>query len=141
LTRRRYIGIDPGRTKCGYAVIDDHGERSALDVIPTEQIPQRIESDLRAGDVAAICIGDATTSKSMIDLCRGRWPSLQIAIVDERNTTLEARRRYYADHPPRGLLRLIPQGLLVPREPLDGYAALLIIERFLASRLTDSRQK
>jgi RNase H-fold protein (predicted Holliday junction resolvase) len=52
--------------------------------------------------------------------------------VNERNTSLEARRRYYEDHPPRGLLRLIPRGLLVPKAQLDGYAALLIIERYLS---------
>ena len=67
-------------------------------------------------------------------MLRRAWPRLPIALVDERNTSLEARRRYYEDHPPRGLLRLIPRGLLVPKAQLDGYAALLIIERYLSSR-------
>lgn len=77
-----------------------------------------------------VCLGDATKSDMVHKLLRARWPQLPITIVDERNTSLEARRRYYEDHPPKGLWRLVPRGLLVPDVPLDGYAALLIIERY-----------
>ena len=56
---------------------------------------------------------------------RSRWPDIPVVIVDETNTTLDARRRYYDENPPKGLLRLLPRGLLVPSAPLDGYAALL----------------
>lgn len=67
----------------------------------------------------------------MIARLRERWHDLHIVLVDERNTSLEARRRYYEDHPPRGIWRLVPRGLLVPKAALDGYAALLIVERYL----------
>ena len=134
MTRKRFIGIDPGNQKCGYAAVYEDGERSTLEVVPTAAMTARIESDVRAGDVAGICIGDATTSKAMLRLCVSRWPSIPVTLVDERNTTLQARARYYEDHPPRGLLRLVPRGLLVPRDPLDGYAALIIVERHLKKR-------
>jgi RNase H-fold protein (predicted Holliday junction resolvase) len=134
LSRKRFLGIDPGNAKCGYAVVYEDGERAALEVVPTPAMPARIQADVAEGDVAGICIGDATTSKAMFQLCARRWPSIPVALVDERNTSLQARGRYYADHPPRGLLRLVPRGLLVPNEPLDGYAALLIVERFLKTR-------
>lgn len=134
MIRKRYVGIDPGHSKCGYATVFEDGERAALEVVPTSSIADRIEADVASGDVAGICVGDATTSKSMLELCKARWPAIPVALVDERNTTLQARQRYYQDHPPRGLLRLVPRGLLVPKEPLDGYAALLIVERFLKSR-------
>ena len=52
------------------------------------------------------------------------------AIIDEKNTTWEARRLYYLDNPPRGWRRFVPRGLLVPGVAVDGYAALLIIERY-----------
>ncbi|MBV8082098.1 MAG: Holliday junction resolvase RuvX [Candidatus Eremiobacteraeota bacterium] len=133
---RRFIGIDPGRSKCGMAVVDEAGTRHSLGVVPTETLVQSLAAQAQAGPIAAICVGDATTSAAVVGLCKNALPGIPIAIVDERRTTLEARQRYYQDHPPRGLLRLIPRGLLVPNEPLDGYAALLIVERFL-SRKTD----
>jgi len=131
--QRRVIGIDPGRTKCGVAVVLEAGERLALDVVPTEALAERLQARIGEGDVAAICVGHATTSDAVVALCRRMWPDIPVAVVDESNTTLQARQRYYRDHPPRGLLRLVPRGLLVPKEPLDGYAALLIVERFLKS--------
>ena len=132
--RRKLIGIDPGATKCGYAVAYDNGERVALEIVPTADMAERIDRDVRAGGVDAICIGDATTSASMVRMCRTLWPQLRIVLVDERNTTFEARRAYYDENPPRGILKFIPRGMLVPNVALDGYAAWLIIERYRLGR-------
>jgi len=123
------IGVDPGRSKCGLAVVYADGSRKSLAVVPTPEIADRIDAEVRASDVRAICIGHATGSDSIVALCASRWPDIPRRVVDETNTTLEARRLYYIDHPPRGLWRLIPRGLLVPDEPLDAYAALLIVSR------------
>jgi len=117
--------------KCGYAVVSGSGERVSLEIVPADSLVERTSVDVAAG-AAMICVGNATRSASVVASLRERWPDVPIALVDERNTTLLARRRYYEDHPPRGLLRFVPRGLLVPNEPLDGYAALLIVERYLA---------
>jgi RNase H-fold protein (predicted Holliday junction resolvase) len=130
LAPQRDIGIDPGLIKCGYAVVSTAGTRLALEIVPTEQLVARLERDVEQGGVRTICLGDATKSDVVFAMIRARWASLPVAIVDERNTSLEARRRYYEDHPPKGLWRLVPLGLLVPDVPLDGYAALLIVERY-----------
>jgi RNase H-fold protein (predicted Holliday junction resolvase) len=131
----RVIGIDPGRAKCGYAVVAESGERLALEVISITDLERRVEMDSAQGTIAMICIGHATNSREIERRCRERWPAIPRTIVDETNTSLEARSRYFDEHPPRGLMRLIPRGLLTPKEPMDGYAALIIIERWLASRL------
>jgi RNase H-fold protein (predicted Holliday junction resolvase) len=132
--RARYLGIDPGKTKCGIAVVFADGERERIDVVPTAEIEQRIGDVVRIGDVAAILIGHATTSSPIVALCRSKWPAIDVRVVDETNTTYQARERYFDDHPPGGLRRIIPRGLLVPNAPLDGYAALLIVERYLSLR-------
>jgi len=128
------IGVDPGRSKCGLAVVYDDGSRKSLEVVPTPEIADRIDEEVRASDVRAICIGHATGSDPIVALCASRWPDIPRRVVDETNTTLEARRLYYIDHPPRGLWRFIPRGLLVPDEPLDAYAALLIVSRSEAEK-------
>jgi len=128
------IGIDPGRSKCGLAVIYDDGTRKSLEVVPTPEIADRIDEEVRTSEVRAICVGHATGSDSIVAICASRWPAIQRRVVDETNTTLEARRLYYVDHPPKGLWRFIPRGLLVPDEPLDAYAALLIVTRSEAEK-------
>jgi RNase H-fold protein (predicted Holliday junction resolvase) len=60
-----------------------------------------------------------------------RDAGLPFVLVDERETTLRARARFFVDHPPRGWRRLVPRGMLLPDRPIDDYAALLIAERHL----------
>lgn len=60
MVEARYIGIDPGSSKCGYAVLANSGERLALEVIPADQLLARAERDIAAGVV--VCVGDATRS-------------------------------------------------------------------------------
>lgn len=126
----RYIGIDPGHIKCGYAVVSSQGQRLALEIVPTQRLTDRLACDMTCANVTAICVGNATRSDEIVRMILERWPEAPVSLVNEYNTSLEARRRYYEDHPPRGLLRFVPRGLLVPKAQLDGYAALLIIERF-----------
>ena len=57
---------------------------------------------------------------------------LPIHLVDEYETSREARGLYFAEHPPRGWRRLVPLGLQLPERPIDDYAAILIARRFLA---------
>jgi RNase H-fold protein (predicted Holliday junction resolvase) len=128
--RAKLLGIDPGRSKCGFAAVYADGERKAVEVVPTERIADRVEAEVRDGPIEVLCVGHATSSEAIVELFRRRWPGIPQSIVDETNTTLEARRLYFIDHPPRGIWRLVPRGLLVPKEPLDGYAALLIVQRY-----------
>jgi RNase H-fold protein (predicted Holliday junction resolvase) len=133
-SRGLVIGIDPGSAKCGYAAVSADGTRAALEVLRLAELPERVAREVRSSPIEAICIGHATNSRDIEQLCRTRWPEIPIIIVDETNTTLDARRRYYEENPPKGILRWLPRGLLVPSAPLDGYAALLIIERWLRVR-------
>ena len=53
--------------------------------------------------------------------------------IGEAHSTEEARRLYWKIHPPQGLRRLLPLGLQVPPVPLDGYAAVVQVRRYLAA--------
>ena len=85
-------------------------------------------------------MGGSTGSREVTGELRtalGREPR----VVDERHTTERARLRYYQDHPPRGLWRLVPLGLQVPPVPYDDYAAVVMAEDYLAGLRPDGNPR
>ena len=56
---------------------------------------------------------------------------VMVAVVEEAHSTEEARTLYWQENPPKGLKKLIPLGMLVPPVPLDAYAAVILVRRFL----------
>jgi len=85
---------------------------------------------LRANfELDMVAIGHGTNAAAVSAVVRDT--GLPFVLVDERETTLRARARFFADHPPRGWRRLVPRGMLLPDRPIDDYAALLIAERYL----------
>ena len=123
------IGVDPGRSKAGYALIAASGGVLAAGIEPIDRLAERLRA-LAAPGVSAIALGRGTNSRqvraSLEEL------GLPIHLVDEYETSRDARSLYFADHPPRGWRRLLPIGLQVPGRAIDDYAAILIARRFLA---------
>jgi RNase H-fold protein (predicted Holliday junction resolvase) len=126
------LGIDPGTRKCGYAVVTGvEVAPLALGVEPTETLGARAAELVVRFGVEAVALGGGTHAAGVAGALAGL--GLPVRVVDERETTLLARRRYFAAHPPRGWRRLIPRGMLVPPRPIDDFAAVLIAERLLAA--------
>lgn len=125
----KVLAIDPGRSKCGIAVVD-------LGVVVFRQIAKRAEylelvkRLVQEHQPQQILIGGSTGSKEVISEV-GREIAQKVTVVDERHTTERARGRYFQDHPPRGLWKLVPLGLQVPPVPVDDYAAVVMAEDFL----------
>ena len=59
--------------------------------------------------------------------------SIEIELVNEQNSTVEARSRYWQMYPPQGLNlnRLLPIGLRTPPQPVDDIVAIILIERYV----------
>lgn len=139
------LGFDPGRDKCGIAVVrleptppnsataaetlQQHLQRH--EVVASDRALDRLEQLQQQFGATVLAIGDRTTSRSWQQQIRQRLPQLAIAPVNERNSTLEARDRYWQMYPPRGLSRIIPQGLRVPPRPIDDIVAVLLVERYV----------
>lgn len=131
------LGIDPGTHKCGYAVtLAVDAEPLAIGIVAPGALAATLLPLVRAHGVRAIALGSGTHTAEI----RARLQPLGLAVyaVDERETTLLARRRYFRAHPPRGWRRLLPLGMQLPPRPIDDFAALLIAERYLASNLSGS---
>ena len=124
------LGVDPGTRKCGYAVIDRiDAPPLALGIAPLDEFEARLATLRATFPIDMVAIGHGTNAGVVSAVVREA--GLPFAIVDERETTLRARARFFADHPPRGWRRIIPRGMLLPDRPIDDYAALLIAERYL----------
>ena len=125
------LGIDPGTRKCGFAVVaTPQSAPLELGIVPTEQLAATVRELAGRFALRAIALGGGTHTGPVAAIVRDL--GLPVEIVDERETTLLARRRYFATHPPRGWRRLVPQGMLLPPVPIDDFAAVLIAERLLA---------
>jgi RNase H-fold protein (predicted Holliday junction resolvase) len=123
------LGLDPGTRKCGYAVVAAGMPPLAMGIVPIEDLGPRLRAIVASTPVALAAIGRGTNAAAVAAAVREL--GLPFELVDERETTLQARARFFADHPPRGWKRLIPAGMLLPDRPIDDYAAVLIAERFL----------
>lgn len=124
------LGIDPGTRKCGYAVVVAAGQAPLeLGIVPTEALAETLRGLAARFALRAVALGGGTHGAVVDPLVRAL--GIPVEIVDERETTLLARRRYFTAHPPRGWRRLVPLGMLLPPCPIDDYAAVLIAERLL----------
>jgi RNase H-fold protein (predicted Holliday junction resolvase) len=123
------LGIDPGTRKAGYAVVDDRGRVLEQGIEELEPLITRVRHLASERPIAAIALGHGTNAEPLRCLLCELGPP--VSIVNEHETTLQARKLYFEDHPPRGWRRLIPLGMQLPPRPVDDYAAVLIARRFL----------
>ncbi len=126
------LGIDPGTRKCGYAVVQTPlAAALELGIVPTAELATMLQDLVRRYRIGAVALGGGTHTAQVGAIAREL--GLPVTVVDERETTLLARRRYFSVHPPQGWRRFIPRGMLLPPRPIDDFAAVLIAERLLAS--------
>ena len=124
------LGFDPGRDKCGVAVMVRQ-QVVYHQIIDSERAIATIEELTRQYDLDLIVMGNGTTSKDWQKLIESALTEVSVVTVNEQNSTLEARDRYWVMYPPKGLQHLVPQGLRLPPRPIDDIVAILLIERYL----------
>ncbi len=131
---RPLIGFDPGRDKCGVALVAPEDLRPLRhEVVAADAAISTLIAWVRADGPARLVMGDGTTTRQWQQTLARALPEIEISLVDERNSTLEARDRYWQMYPPRGLQRLLPMGLRQPSRPVDDIVAILLVERYLQS--------
>ena len=137
-----YLGIDPGRDKTGVALVEETGRILAVQVMRTrnfsDTLLQFLYDRLQVSNtwglrkiLKAVVLGNGTGSEEHKQWVEKALPGYPVYIVDEKYSTEEARALYWKLYPPHGLRRLIPLGLQTPPEPLDGYAAVVQVHRFM----------
>jgi RNase H-fold protein (predicted Holliday junction resolvase) len=127
------LGFDPGKDKCGVAVMGIDLALLYHQVVLTAETIDRLRDLCQHYSVTQIVMGDQTTSKQWQQQLTTAFPTLPISLVDERYSSLEARDRYWQMYPPNFLTSLIPQGMRQPPRPIDDIVAIILIERYLSS--------
>ena len=127
------LGFDPGRDKCGVAVLTKNLTLHYHQVVTAENAIAKIGQLISQFEVELIVMGNLTTSQSWHDRLKSAFADLPVEMVNEQNSTLEARDRYWQMYPPQGFQKLIPQSLRLPPRPIDDIVAILLIERYLSA--------
>lgn len=135
------LAVDPGREKCGVAVVTYARTVLEQEIISTAELPIRIAYQVGRYGINLIVMGDRTGARAVRDSLRQAGFQLEIAFVDEDRSSELGRRRYLLANPGKGLSRLLPVGLRTPDHPYDDYVAVILAERFLdGSRSTRIRR-
>ena len=124
-----FMGIDPGRDKCGVAVLTAAGEIKYQRVVPTEELDAVIKNLAAQFDIEKVILGDGTTHKAAAKKISAAGLTFQL--VDEKHTTEEARREFWIKNPPQGWRKFFPTSMQVPPEPVDAIVAEILVRRYL----------
>ena len=126
------IAVDPGRDKCGLAAVSATGEVLHQSVPAVGEIAEAVARLLEQHSGAVVVLGGRTGARD-VGAALSAACGLRPIPVDEHHSTLEGRRRYFRDNPPRGWRCLLPVGLQTPPRPYDDYVAIILAERYLKS--------
>lgn len=122
------IAIDPGRQKCGIALVDHQGQVIKKQIVASDELVKTVEEMIIDYPEAEIVLGDRTASR--LFFAKLKDLSRTIHFIDEDRSSLEGRYRYLKENT-KGLAKLLPIGLRVPNQPFDDYVAVILAERFL----------
>lgn len=127
----KILGIDPGRSKTGLALTEADGKILNLHIAATAAIAEELRAFVGEEPLAMIIMGNGTNSKTIAKVVQQLYPLTKLYLVGEAHSTEDARTLYWQENPPKGWRRLVPLGLQVPPIPLDAYAAVIQVRRWL----------
>lgn len=126
--------IDPGREKCGVAIVNEDGRVLEQAVVVTARLADELAARAIKIRPERILLGNGTTSRDAEETIRTALPDIPVEIVDEYRTTDDARIAYWKAHPPAGWRRFFPTSMQVPPVPVDDFVAVILAQRYFANR-------
>lgn len=137
LTARNIAAFDPGRDKCGFAILSTKGEVLFQKVIETLNLEKEISEQREKFKFDTLVMGNGTTSQIAKKRIEENFHDIKIKVVDEYKTTEMARGEYFKENPPMGLKKLIPITMQTPPVPVDDYVAVILGRRYLSGSDND----
>ena len=131
----KLISIDPGKCKCGLVLVDLNQKKvDKAIVLKTEFLPEYVKTLNSFENISKVIIGNGTTSKQNIE--KLEFIKKDLIIVEEKNTTFRAKKRYFELFPIRGLKILLPKEIYLINKNLDALSALIILEDYCNDKFT-----
>ena len=131
----KLISIDPGKCKCGLVLADlDQKRVDQAVVLNTKFLPQYVETLDSTENISKVIIGNGTTSRQNIE--KLKFLKKELIVVEEKNTTFRAKKRYFELFPIRGLKNLLPKEIFITNKNLDALSALIILEDYSNYKFT-----
>ena len=131
----KLISIDPGKCKCGLVLADLYQKRvDQAVVLNTKFLPQYVETLNSTENISKVIIGNGTTSRQNIE--KLKFLKKELIVVEEKNTTFRAKKRYFELFPIRGLKNLLPKEIFIINKNLDAVSALIILEDYSNYKFT-----
>ncbi|AIE85594.1 hypothetical protein [Fimbriimonas ginsengisoli] len=129
------LAIDPGTSKCGMALVRRDGQNQIellwRAVVPRDSVLGKLGELQRIAPYQLIIVGGGTQSREIVSEIREKHVGIGILVVDEKDTSMHARERYWVHNPRKGWRRLVPSTLQVPPDPVDDFVAMILAERVL----------
>ena len=131
----KLISIDPGKCKCGLVLVDLPKKKvDQAVVLNTELLPKYVKTLNSYENISKVIIGNGTTSRQNIE--KLEFIKNDLIIVEEKNTTFRAKKRYFELFPTRGLRNFLPKEIFIMNKNLDAVSALIILEDFCNHKFT-----
>ena len=131
----KLISIDPGKCKCGLVLVDLH--QKIVDqavVLNTTFLPKYVKTLNSYENISKVIIGNGTTSRQNIE--KLEFIKNDLIIVEEKNTTFRAKKRYFELFPTRGIKTFLPNEIFILNKNLDAVSALIILEDYCGHKFT-----
>ena len=103
-------------------------------VLNTKFLPQYVETLNSTENISKVIIGNGTTSRQNIE--KLEFLKKELIVVEEKNTTFRAKKRYFELFPMRGLKNLLPKEIFIINKNLDAVSALIILEDYSNYKFT-----
>jgi len=131
----KLLSIDPGKCKCGLVLVDLNQKKvDQAIVLNTEFLPKYIKNLKTLENISKVIIGNGTTSKQNIE--KLKFINKDLVLVEEKNTTFRAKKRYFELFPISGLKSLLPREIFIMNKNLDAVSALIILEDYCKDKFT-----
>ncbi len=120
-----FLAVDPGREKTGIAIVNSSCQPVYLQVASSANLADALYDLHSTYNISDIMVGNGTYHECVLQIVKTQFAGYSIQLVDEKNTTLQARKLYWQYNKPSFWQSLLPFDWR-STPPLDAYAALAI---------------
>ena len=128
---KQILAVDPGKDKTGLAVLLEDGSVAEKKVASTLSVIEDINDLVFRHGIKLIVIGNGGPGKFIEKKISTLMLKADTIFINEKGSTLEARKLYWKNNRKKWFLTLIPSSMILPPEPYDDYAAVIIGKRYL----------